>query len=94
MRATSPVRTGEGQGEGQEFGCGLVLGFGVGRGLGAVFELVGEPRDGDGLGLREQDRCTRSVDALDARTGDREGFGFEDRCEGREREIVEIAQVE
>lgn len=56
--------------------------------------MVGQASHRAGMGFRRDDRHAGAVDALDAVSRDREGFGFEDRRERGECEIVIVAQIE
>ncbi|MCA9276248.1 MAG: hypothetical protein KDA29_09500 [Phycisphaerales bacterium] len=87
-RATSPG------GPGEERAGSFALGFGVGRGFGAVLEDVVGADEGEGLGLGLDNAGARGVDALDEIAGAVEGGGLEELGEFVEGEMVELAEVE
>lgn len=70
------------------------MGFLLGLGFGVGLEEIGEAGFGEGFGLGFEEFVTRDGDALDAFDGALVAFGFEDRGEFWEGEVVELAEFE
>jgi hypothetical protein len=78
----------------EEGGRGFALGFSLRVGFGVGFEEVGEAGFGEGFGLGFEEFVAGGGDALDALDGALVAFGFEDRGEFWEGEVVELAEFE
>ncbi len=76
----------------EEGGGGFALGFGVGGGLGAVAEEVGEAGGGEGLGFVLGEGAAGGVDAGEAGAGVVELGRGEQIVELVEGEVVELAE--